>query len=142
MIEDEKPDGDGLTTGFCPIDLHIEAENPDTPVERLLELSRSSYQMVHEALARNPSLPEDIIEKYAEKYPECVIKNPKAPPSFLLNFAECGDRTAKIFAIQNPNAPKELYVRLMFDADEVVSRLAMKKLAKCLKSNKRLFPDV
>ncbi len=112
-----------------------EAQNPQTPPERLKALASRPEAEVRRAVAANPNTPEEVLWRLAVHFPEAVLSNPVLELFWLLNanwLAEMpgyargrllacpeaslhlqrwalkeGDTPALLSVLQNPGVPGE-----------------------------------
>lgn len=62
-----------------------EAQNPQTPPERLKALASRPEAEVRRAVAANPNTPEEVLWRLAVHFPEAVLSNPVLELFWLLN---------------------------------------------------------
>ncbi|MGF1488023.1 MAG: hypothetical protein ACFBSE_13120 [Prochloraceae cyanobacterium] len=69
---------------------YIEAENENTPADRLRELARNYYPAIREKVAANPNTPTDVLLDLGAEFPERLLDNPVFDLLLLenLNLAE------------------------------------------------------
>jgi hypothetical protein len=65
--------------------LLLEAQDPNTTPERLVELSRQYSPAIKKAVAQNPNTPLSTLLLLAEKQPRAVLENPTLPLLLLEN---------------------------------------------------------
>lgn len=104
------------------------AENPNTPRDLLLELSRRSTTVkLLVSLCKNPNTPQEAIIMIAERtagtrssqpdWPKALLDNPLLPPSYFERFANTTSTTIRRLVRDNPRTPESLRIRLSYDPD-------------------------
>ena len=69
------------------------ASDPATPVEDLLSLSINKDPGVLQALARNPNVPEELLQELWQRFPESILENPLLT---LWEFTNAGSAAKKL----------------------------------------------
>lgn len=100
------------------------AGNPNAPPEALVYLSKDSNRAIIEEVARNPNTPPEALVYLSEDRDEFVIvdvaANPNAPPELLVYLSKFDSNVVRAGVARNPNAPPEVLVNLSKDMDEFV----------------------
>ena len=95
------------------------AYNRSAPVEILLRLrTPGKYSTMNEYLARNPSIPTEILlQMYRNKEASWVefAMNPNCPVDLMREIAEQGTDMDRTWLAANPNLPPDLIARLARD---------------------------
>ena len=104
------------------------AENPNTPVDVLMELAKDSYCDVRRYAARNPNTPADVLTELA-KDSDCDVRyfaagNPSTPVDVLMELAKDSYWCVRRYAAGNPNTPADVLTELAKDSDYIVRRNA------------------
>jgi hypothetical protein len=69
------------------------ASDPATPVEDLFSLSINKDPGVLQALARNPNVPEELLQELWQRFPESILENPLLT---LWEFTNAGSAAKKL----------------------------------------------
>ena len=104
------------------------AENPNTPVDVLMELAKDSDWHVRISVAGNPNTPADVLTELAKDSYWCVRRyaagNPNTPADVLTELAKDSDCDVRRNAAGNPSTPADVLTELAKDSDYIVRRNA------------------
>jgi hypothetical protein len=123
---------DNFWAKYLGVEEEAEAENPDTPVDRLRTLATHGNNDVRRGVAINPSTPVDVLRAFVDKNDERVLDrvamNTSAPPDLLEQiynryvldayanpWHESKAHSLKCDLAQNPQTPVHIMMALAND---------------------------
>jgi Leucine rich repeat variant len=97
------------------------AINPSVSIERRKDYLRqivNSYQKMSDSIARNPTIPQDLLLELADinaGIRQAIARNPNAPYSLLLELSKDSNSTTRNWVAENPNTPLDILLTLTND---------------------------
>jgi Leucine rich repeat variant len=97
------------------------AINPSVSTERRKEYLRqivNSYQRMSDAIAKNPTIPQDLLLELADinaGIRQAIAQNPNAPYSLLLELSKNSNSTTRNYVANNPSTPLDILLTLTND---------------------------
>jgi Leucine rich repeat variant len=97
------------------------AINPSVSIERRKNYLRqivNSYQTMSDAIAKNPTIPQDLLLELADinaGIRQSIAQNPNAPYSLLLELSKNSNSTTRNYVAKNPSTPLDILLTLTND---------------------------
>jgi hypothetical protein len=97
------------------------AINPSVSIERRKDYLRqivNSYQKMSDSIARNPTIPQDLLLELAEinaGIRQAITQNPNAPYSLILELSKNSNSTTRNYVAKNPSTPLDILLTLTND---------------------------
>jgi hypothetical protein len=97
------------------------AINPSVSIERRKDYLRqivNSYQKMSDSIAKNPTIPQDLLIELADinaGIRQAIAQNPKAPYSLLLELSKNSNSTTRNYVAKNPSTPLGILLALTND---------------------------
>jgi len=107
------------------------AENPNTPIDTLIKLTRDADTWVRRQAAKNPNVPVAVLVRLAEddntvRY--AVAQNPNVPIEALTKLGGDIKWFVRRTVAMHPNAPIDSLIKLAWDDDDTVREAARKNV--------------